>query len=359
MMKNIIKLIKQNFVPVSVIFICIYALYLRLMALYLRELWCDELQQLDLIRNSGTFLELIAKVRMYEPCAYLTGDCYLIYPFFKIFSYNKWGLAIPHIIATILGFYLLYLICRRYFKTVWGYLITFLIACFNATMICHATEIRTYAVLPTLAMATFYLFQKIADSNFKLSFSKRIGATIFFVLVIWFHVFNIVMFFSCFLFTLLFKYKEDDFKIYLKDAIFFTGIVLLFAMPFWLYSILVADLSYRDGFSRVTFEYIANPLHNIVGFLKDIFCNLIGDKKLYFLFLGVIIPFSLSYKDRYKQLLFLTFIIIFPISVLVFSAMLKNYWFLQRQFIWVMPFFAFYLGWVWDSFFILLRRRGR
>jgi len=92
------------------------------MKLAQHELWSDELHQLGMME--GSFLDLIKLLPVKEYCSYLSGDYYLIYPFFKIFSYNKWGLAIPHIIATIIGFYILYLICKKYFKSIWGYIVS-------------------------------------------------------------------------------------------------------------------------------------------------------------------------------------------------------------------------------------------
>ncbi len=351
-LRSYIKNGKKYFLPFLVIIICVHGLYLRLAKLAIHEFWGDELWQLSLMQ--GSFIDLLKLLPHKAFCSYLSGDYYLVYPFFKIFSYNKWGLAIPHLIATIIGFYLLYLICKRYFKTIWGYLITFSIVCFNATLINHATEIRTYAVLPTIALATFYLLQRIADLNFKLNTPKRISAIIFFVLVIWFHVYGILMFISCLLFVLLSKFKEKDFKTCFRNAIPFTGIILCFAMPLWLYSVFGPHLDYAQ-LNFNPFKYIPNPLYNIMGFLKGIFCNLLGFKKLYFLLPVAIIPFIFSYEDRRKQLLFLIFIIIIPISLIFLSDVVQKYWFIQRQFIWVMPFFALYLGWVWDSFFCYLK----
>lgn len=353
MLKNIFKNIRKKFIPFSVCIICMYALYLRIMVLYRHTLWDDELFSLNLMK--GTFLELLKVIPKVEYCSYMSGDLYLVYPFFKIFHYNNWGLAIPHIIGTVIGFYILYLICKRYFESIWAYFITFGVVCFNATLINHATELRIYSVLPTLALATFYLFQRIADLNFRLSIKKRVIASIFFVLVIWFHVYGILMFGSCFLFTLLSKYKENDFKTCLKNAISFIGVILGIAMPFWLYCVFGPHFGYTQQ-NIDPFKYIPSPLQNILGFLKGIICNLVGSKKLYFLFLGVIIPFIFSYKDRYKQLLFLFLNIVAPVGVIFFLDIAGEYYFLQRQFIWVMPLFAFFLGWVWDSFTMFLKR---
>lgn len=349
MLEKIIKYIHKNFIPLFVSMICAYALYRRIMILYQHTLWADELCQLR--QMQGTFLELLRGLPNNDFCSYLSGDHYLIYPFFKIFSFNKWGLAIPHIIITIVGFYILYLICKRYFKSAWAYFITFSIVCFNATLTAHATEIRPYAVLPTLALAVFYLFEKIADLNFQLSLPKRIAATIFFILVIWFHVYGIIMFLGCFLFTIFSKYREQYFTVYLKHALFFIFFVLFFALPLWFYSVFGPHLGVPVQVVK-TFEFIPNPLHDIIGFLKGIFCNLIGFNKLYLFFLGIFIPFIFSYKNRHKQLLLLFFVILLPISFIFIFDLARKYWFLQRQFIWTMPLFAFFIGWAWDSLII-------
>ena len=138
---NLSKFIKGNWRGLMVVLICVYALYLRLVHLAQHNLWEDEYWQLNSMEGSfGEFLKLLPQR---EFCSYLSGDYFLIYPFFKLFSYNKWGLAVPHIIATILGFILLYLICKQYYKTFLGYAIAFLIVCFNINLIMHATEIRS------------------------------------------------------------------------------------------------------------------------------------------------------------------------------------------------------------------------
>jgi hypothetical protein len=329
-------------------------MYLRIKVLYQHTLWTDEFWQLDQMK--GSFLEMIRGLPKNEYNSYLSGDYYLIYPFFKIFSYNKWGLAIPHIISTLLGFYLLYLVCKRYFKSSWAYLITFAIVCFNATLIHHATEIRVYAILPTLALGTFYLLQRMADVNFRLSRPKAIFSSIFFIIVIWFHVYGILIVTSCLLFAVLSKFRKSDFIDCLKNAAPFTAVTLGLAMPLWLYSVFGPHMT---AYVREInpFDYIPSPTHNKFVFLKGVICNMIGLKLFYVLFIGVITPFVFYYKDKYKQLLFLFINIILPIIFIYLIDLAGQYWFLQRQFIWVMPLFAFFLGWVWDSLFIMLNKR--
>lgn len=354
LLKRYIKDGQKYFRPFLVIVICAYALYLRLVKLANHELWSDEYSQLN--HMTGSFMDLLKSLRR-GYASYLSGDYYLIYPFFKIFSYNKWGLAIPHIIATILGFYLLYFICKRYFKTIWGYVITFSIVCFNATLIWHATEIRAYAVLPTLALAAFYLSQELVNQNVTMSTKKKWAIGVFFVLVIWFHPYGIAILSLPVIFSLLTKRKDKNFNIILKDTSKLLIIVFFVAMPFWFFSVFSPrSISWRN-FNINTFRWIPNPLEDIIGFLKAIFGNLVGYKKLYFLLIGLTIPFFVPYKDRFLQIAFLVITVFIPIGLIFSADVITEYWFIQRQFIWVMPFFAFFIGWSWDSLLCYIGKR--
>jgi len=342
----------------TVLLICVYAMYLRILHLAQHRLWGDEYFQLGPM--TGTFIELLKFLPKQEFCAYLSGDYYLIYPFFKIFAFNKWGLAIPHIIATILGFIFLYLICKQYFKTYLGYLITFSIICFNLTLIKHATEIRTYAVLPTLALMSLYFSQKVADQNVKMSVKAKCAIGIFFVMVIWWHAYGILIFFLPFTFAIMNKLMEkqeaESTSIILKDMFKFACIIFCIAMPLWLYSIFGHHFPIKraDGTGYMggnVFQFIPNPLENIFGFLKGIFGNLMGYKLLYFLLAGMVIAPFVPYKNRIQQALFVMTTVFIPIGLILIMDIRSDYWFLQRQFCWVIPFFAFFIGWVWDSLF--------
>lgn len=338
-----------------VFFFSIYGICLRLMKLHRHTLWGDEYFQLEVMK--GSFWDLLKALPKHEYCSYLSGDFYLTYPFFKLFSYNKWGLAIPHIISSIIGFYVLYLICKRYFKTVLGYLVAFSIMCFNATLIWHATEIRTYAVLPTLALSTFYLSGTLLNEYSVMSKKKKILIGAFFVFVIWFHLYGIFMPYLSMIFLLITKFKNPSFKFVLRRTLKFMGIVSAVALPFWIYCIFGPHVILGPEYNIDTFLYIPNPLHNLVGFLKGIFGNLIGNKKLYFLLIGLFYPFFISYRERYEQILFFFLLVFIPIAVIFLSDLIHYYYFIQRQFIWVMPYFAFFLGWTWDSLFEFIRQK--
>lgn len=352
-LSNYVKQVKRYLNPLVVFSICGYALYLRLIHLSTHlSLWLDEDYQVA--RMHGSFMDMLRALPQTEYCPYLSGDYYLIYPFFKIFSFNKWGLAIPHIIATIVGFYLLYLICRRYFKTIWGYIITFTIVCFNSNLIIHATEIRAYAVFPTLALACLYLSLKLVDQNINMSLNKKWAIGTFFVLTIWFHVYGILILFCSLAFPLLTKIKDKNFKLIIKDLAKLLSVVFIVAMPLWLISVFGPHTVYNR---YNTFQYIPSPFKNVVGFLKSVFGNLIGRKQLYFLLLGIILPFIVPYKKRFQQMVFLALAVIMPIGLILLSSLKNEHYFLQRYFVWVMPFFAFFLGWSWDSSIGYIRKK--
>jgi len=104
-----------------VLLISALGLYFRFEAYHYRPLWIDELQEIATIRASLWGGINAARANFQFP-----GDFVLIYPFYKIFGVeNKWGLAIPHVGSTLVGLYLLYVLCRKYFKTIFGYIVTF------------------------------------------------------------------------------------------------------------------------------------------------------------------------------------------------------------------------------------------
>lgn len=340
---------KRYVVFLIVASISIFALFLRFDKLLHHELWLDEFVTLS-VMNEG-FGHFIKELPKHEVGGYLNLDHFLIYPFFKVFSFNKWGLAIPHIIITAIGFYLLYLISKRYFKTVWGYIVTFSVFCFNATLINHATEIRPYAVLPTLALANLYLSEMLIN-EIDLSPIKKFFIGAFFLLTICFHTYGIFILFTCLTYALLNKPHARTFSDIFKSISKVLIAIFLIGLPFWLFWLFIFG-PVRVRFASAefeTFQFIPNPCNNIAGFLKGVFGNLLGFKKFYFLLVALVFPFVFPYKERIKQISFLVIMVFFPILLILATDVAASYWFIQRQFIWAMPYFAIFLGWSCDSF---------
>lgn len=355
MLKNYIQYVRERIVPVSVAVISLYALYLRIMYLKGHTLWADEYHQL--YQMHGSFLDLLKSLPKYEFCTYLSGDFYLTYPFFKIFSFNKWGLAIPHIVITIVGFYFLYLLCKQYFKTLWGFVITFLIVCFNATLIQHATEIRVYAVLPTLSLMSLYFSLMVTERDGLKAIEKKVACACFFIVLIWFHVYGIGIFAVSMIFSVLSRIRDKDFVDMSKQLSKFIFVILCIAMPLWLLSVFGPHFKYQ-GLELDMFQFIPSPLIDPVGFLKGVFGNLVGSKKFYPFLIGTFFPLIFSYEKRLQQIGFFLIMILLPVTLVFLSDVRSGYWFIQRQFIWVMPLFAFFLGWTWDSLIVSIQRSG-
>jgi 4-amino-4-deoxy-L-arabinose transferase-like glycosyltransferase len=361
--------------PALVFFICAYAMCLRLttagrnyihVALGETEtgLMGDSFGQVS--QMNVPFLAMLKELPKYDLSGYLSGDHILVYPFFKLFGENIWGLAIPHIIVTVIGFYILYILCKQYFESIWGYVITFGIVCFNETLIWHATEIRPYAVFPTLALAALYFSELLVSEGRYMSMKKKAGIGAYFVLLIWFHTMGILILVFPLAYALLSKVRDPEFLYTLRSVAKFLFIVFLIALPFWFYSQSTTRILdtpsiwgklFSSSYNTNTYEYIANPLVDPIEFLRNVCGNLIGKKPLYFLLLGVFFPFILNHKDRVKQMTFLIVAVFLPLLAIWLHAVMKNYWFIQRTFIWVMPLFALFLGWSWESLYRHLVKR--
>lgn len=308
-----------------------------------RDLWVDELSPLQSM--SGPLKSALAHARH---ILQFWGDTLLIYPFLRLFGNNKWGLAIPHIILTLVGFYLLYLLCRKYFKNTLAYVITFLIVAFNANLVYHAFEIRPYSVLVTLGLAVFLVMQYIVENKNLAKFNKFM-VSFFIFIVILFHLYGVYMLLFLYLFNLLFSRKDegvlDAFLRNLKEYY----LAVLFALPFWFY-FAAPDKTYLKNLFPSVFVYIhGDP----VSLFKGVFGNLVAFKPFYLF--ALIIPFSFflpNNKDRLKQAMFLLMTILAPIVLLLLICIKYQSLFIQRLFIWEMPLFAFLVGWCWDTVLI-------
>jgi len=323
-----------------------YGLYRRFLFRAKHDLWSDELYQIQICdRPFFEFLRLLPK---YDFCRYLNGDYILTYPFFKFFGMNKWALSVPHMFATVLGFYFLYLICRRNFTTIWGYLITFSVFAFNLTLIRHALEIRPYGFLPGLSLAVYYFIDLVTDRNIRFSKFRLWGVGALFVFAIWFHPYGILMMFFFTVFWVLAR-SENIKKFFevIKHILPLYSMVLVIAMPLWLYSFFGDPVDIGTG--RDVFQFIPNPLVSPFGFFKGVFCNLIGYKMFYPLFLALPIAFLMPTRDQRNQIGFFLTIIIIPTLLIMIMVMHNHYWFIQRQLIWIIPLFIFLLGWCCES----------
>jgi len=342
--------------------IFLYGMYLRVTRLERYDFSPDEIWQLKAMEGKS-FLEMVQFLPRWEFFSYLSGDYYLIYPFFRIFEYDRLGLAIPHFISAVLGFYLLYRVGRLHFKTPFGYIISFLIIAFNSNMIYHATEIRVYAVLPTLSLGAYLIIHSMISDNEKIQPLKKWLFDLKLVLITLFHVYGVFIVFFPLVYLIWDSRRANDYMQKLKFMMKHLLIVGVLTAPIWLYSVFGPhnDWYKLDHGEDLTFAFIPNPMINFIGFLKGIVGNLVGYKKFYVFLIGIagllIIPYPL--REKLRQIVLTIIMILIPIGVILILDIRHGYWFVQRQFIWVMPFFALFLGWIWDSLIFWLLERSQ
>ncbi len=338
--QNNFRIVTMSFI----ILITIWGMHLR----YQRRicpLWQDEMAQVHSMK--GSFSAAIASsVGIMQGL----GDYLLIYPFYQWFGENIWGLAIPHIIITLLGFYLLYMLCRKYFKTPWAYLITFSVFASNYTLIRHAFEIRPYSVLATLSIAIFLVMQYIFECV-KPPPIKRILISVFIFVAILFHPFSVFMLFFSYIFHLLLSRKDKTVGVMFLKHLKHYGMAILFALPLLLWSL---SNHKHLHMGHNTFEYIHK---GVISVLKGIFGNLTGRRIFYLLLPGIVINLFIPHSQRLKQAMFFTILIVIPIGLLFLACIYFQYWFIQRLFIWAIPLFIFFLGWSWDSIFVYFGKK--
>jgi len=338
--------LKENRIRVYKIITIVFVLLISILALYFRfeafnrPLWADELEEINTIQSS-----LLGGISAARAQFQFPGDFILIYPFYKIFGLdNQWGLAIPHIGATLLGFYLLFVLCSKYFKTMFGYIVTFAIVAFNANLIWHAFEIRPYSVLVTLSVAAFLIMKYIVECQ-TASARKKYSVAFFILLCVTFHFYGMFILFFSYMYHLICSRKQELFKETLIRNVKDYWLIFLVLVPFLYYFVLEPGTSYMN---KDTFLYIKK---GVIPVAKGIVGNLMGYRKFYFLLLGLAISFIVPNKEKFNQVTLFVVAIACPTLLIFWLSVVNHYWFIPRLFIWVVPWFAFLIGWCWDSIF--------
>jgi hypothetical protein len=101
--ETMLEKIYTHRVKLLAIFMSLVGIYFRIQRRASMKFGGDEFYSSLVLANP--FWEFLKQLPHHDFCGYLNGDYYLVYPFFKIFGANKWGLAIPHLISVIIGFY--------------------------------------------------------------------------------------------------------------------------------------------------------------------------------------------------------------------------------------------------------------
>lgn len=340
------RLYQIRFELVAVIF-SLYGMFLRLRYLAERGFWADEVWSLQVLQQP--FKPFWQRLN-YTDFTYFPGEYMINWPFVQIFSPNKWGISIPHIIIAALTFYFLYLICKRYLHSIFAWAVVFLLMAAQRELIFHQLEMRAYSVLPFLSLAAFYFCDEIISDRYILTRSRKILITLVFIFITVYHVYGAIILFFTFVYFILRESGKRPFKAIILRNLGFLVILCLVCLPLFLWYAVGSPQVYKNsGYLAYTFEYIPNPVEDCLGFIKTNLCNLIGRKTFYPLAIFLLVPFILPTRVRLQQIGFLLVLIVLPIMAIFYPNLLIGYHVLQRQYTWAMPLMAFLIGWCLDS----------
>jgi len=75
---------------IVVILLVVCSYFLQVRQLVATSIWGgDQVYQLSVM--TGSLWDVIKILPHHEHCSYLSLDYFVVYPFFKLFGYNKWG----------------------------------------------------------------------------------------------------------------------------------------------------------------------------------------------------------------------------------------------------------------------------
>ena len=184
----------------------------------------------------------------------------------------------------------------------------------------------------------------------ELSRSKIVLYNFCIILIITSHLYGMLMLGLNYIFHIITtSSKTPRWKIVFQNIKQFGIIFVLCFILWWNYSFGV-DKSYMASSSNGgTFAFI-KP--GFISITRNVIGNLLGCKYFYILLLGWSGILFLPKDDRNKMILLNILLIILPIILILISCIKYNYWFLQRLFIWCVPYFILSIGWACDSLII-------
>ena len=233
----------------------------------------------------------------------------------------------------------------------WINVIACILITYNSSQIIHSFEARPYSTLTLLSLLALWL-SWAAYSAQKFQFRHLVS----FVSIAIFHNFGLLMLLISGGYWILRELVSCDRKIGgLRNAIgkslafakvYSVGSVL--SMAFIAFFILKSPIfslaNTTVSFGRNTFEYIQSGWRGAIQVVA-IYYGFFGWLKLLrFLLLLCLAGGTvwLVHRKKWVALISPLVLVILPTFIIYGSAVLSNYWFIQRQFVWVMPYWAVY-----------------
>lgn len=337
--------------------------YLRFQYRVKQDIWVDEIWTLKGLKLPfwEWLLNHLPNNDFHFPGAYL-----VLYPLGHWWPEdNRFILSIPYMIISSVFFFLFAKVnwlrfldlgdIKQSIKGTWINVLALMLITYNSTLILYAFELRPYAVLPLLALVGLLLADKILDLK-----CFNLWGVLAVCTYVTFHNYALLMFMLGLAYCVALRltrarekfWNWNVFSVYRPVMITLTVGALL-AVPI-LWQLLHApylksfDMTSMDanthrwiypGFKGLT--QVAALYYGFKRFRITIFC---------FVILGSI---QLLAKRKWIPILFPVMWVILPTALIYWVDIVSHYWFVQRQFIWVMPFHAIFVA---STVYVLFNR---
>lgn len=324
--------------------------YFRFQYRFRSEFLSDELYTISGFQHSFAhyLFHYLPKGEFHYPVDFL-----LMYPIGHWITTNRFVLMIPHMIAMFV-FYFFFIkinwqkvldLSFKFPDPKWINVIAAAMIAYNETQILHALILRPYAVLSLLTLLAltlaYYSFHAI---QFKAKLSWAIFAFIIFhnycLLMLLLGIFYISV-------TMLRKIKMKEVIRFLVSHVHsfqIIGFGMLLALPV---------LIYFHQAPALQPEYLANSQIDTHQYIKPGLKGFIQVVAIYYGFkpmrilllcLGLMGTLFLIIQKKWKPIFFLFVWVILPTFMIYVADVRMKYWFIQRQFLWAMPFHAVYIA---------------
>lgn len=329
-------------------------IWLRIQVRILNPLWADEIAEIsNLISIRHLVFNYLPGIPGGSPGHYL-----LVLPLNYIFS-NKYILGLPGLISQVLVFIFLSKIIEKLkvVKEKQIFLVstvTRILYIFDPTLTFQAVEVRPYSMLPFFWMLSVFIIPTMIDfDKTKVNFTRTFIYFLFFIfgllIILNWHYYVAIMLASVYLYSL----SKENFcgiqYIYKRKSFIVIFFSILFSIPIW------KHFSHgSSGFYVDTFKTIPAAIMQISVINKGFPKGLVWQNSIYALLLLIMLVICISVILSFikKNILALhstsrdafikvnVFLVFLPISVIFILDYMNRYWFLLRQFAWVMlPFY--------------------
>lgn len=234
-----------------------------------------------------------------------------------------WKLAVPKIALWLLGTTIFFILSLEF-----GFsgLLAFAIWNFNYQLVYHAFEMRPYSVLPVLAVLNYYMCNRR---------SGIVGDVV--------HVF--LVFFTCIyhaygpMIAFLPLFLNDI----TRNRVFWLA--CLAGIGLWIFYAVYSNF----GFSPNAVQSQVDPFQYMPKqfFFENLLRQLTGGSLIFYATIPLLAwkLFHMNTEDWWLLGLF----VILPIALICLVDIKTHYWIHPRQYIWVIPFFALFLGRIWNE----------